>query len=68
MIGKDISFKNINEYFKKEIFFSVNYTEDPIEKYITNFDELKTFILEEVHRSKHHYSALPEYILKELEL
>lgn len=68
IIGKDISFKKINDYFKKEISFSVNYTEDSIEKYITNFDDLKTFILEEVHCSKYHYSALPEYILKELEL
>jgi hypothetical protein len=68
LINNNMSFKKINEYFKKEIQFSANYTEDSIDEYVENFEDLKQFILEKVHLSKYHYSALPDYILKELEL
>jgi hypothetical protein len=68
LIENNISFEKVNNYFKKEIQFSANYTEDSIDEYVKNFEELKKFILEKVHLSKYHFSALPTYILQELEL
>jgi hypothetical protein len=65
---ENLSFQKINDYFKTEIQFTANYVEDSIGEYVANFDDLKQFILEKVHLSKYHYSALPDYIMKELEL
>jgi hypothetical protein len=63
-----VQFSGVNNFFNKEILFSANYTEDDLEKYFQNFDEFKSVILERVNSAPYHYSALPEYILKELDL
>jgi hypothetical protein len=53
----------IEEYFEREIVFDHKYNDnDDISKYIGNFQEMKDFILEEVHQYQQHYSALPSYI------
>jgi hypothetical protein len=59
----------LNHYFDRELAFDTKYDDkDDLYRYVENFDEMKKFILDEVKDFSVHYSALPEYILKELEL
>jgi hypothetical protein len=64
----NLQFDGVNNFFNKKISFSANYIEDDLEKYFQNFDEFKSVILERVNSSPYHYSALPEYILKEFNI
>ena len=55
----------LNEYFQRTIYFNHGYNDnDDISKYISNFQVMKNFILEEVNQYQTHYSSLPEYIRK----
>lgn len=59
----------INEYFNRELKFDTGYNDnDSIYSYVSNFDELKSYLLEDVKKFKIHYGALPEYLLEQLEL
>ena len=58
---------SIESYFEREIVFDHKYdNNDDISKYISNFQEMKDFILEEVSQYQQHYSALPDYISQHL--
>ena len=60
---------NLNIYFERELKFEAGYDDsDDMCRYVKNFDEMKNFILEEVKGFQTHYSALPEYITRQLEL
>jgi len=59
----------LNEYFNRNLIFDTGYNDsDQIDTYIKNFQEMKDFILKEAKSFPSHYSALPDYIKKELEI
>jgi hypothetical protein len=68
LIEPGASFEKINQYFEQKINFDAHYTKDSIEKYFENFGQVKEIILRRVHNSKHHFLALPQYLLTELDL
>lgn len=68
LIKPNATFAKINAYFGRNITFEANYQDDGIETYFTNFNQVKAMILHRVHQSQFHFQALPDYLLKELDL
>jgi hypothetical protein len=68
IINGQTSSEKINNFFAKDIDLSNDYKEDDLSFYYKNFDEFKNFIVSYCKSAHHHYSALPDYILKELDL
>jgi hypothetical protein len=69
IVAGNNTFKNVNNYFNKIIeFYPTNNDNKSINEYISNIDEFQSFFKDHVKKSKEHYGALPEYILKELDL
>ena len=68
IIDGQTSFEKINNFFAMDIDLSNIYKEDDLSFYYKNFDEFKNFIVTHCKSAPYHYSALPDYILKELDL
>lgn len=62
------SFEKINDFFLEEIDFSTSYQEDDLSVYYKNIDEFQKFIIDYCKSASYHYSALPDYVLRELNL
>lgn len=63
------SFEKINNYFDRQISFETGYNDNnDLTQYISNIEELKSFIRSYVKESMHHFKVLPEYLLIELDL
>ena len=62
------SFEKINDFFGEKIDFTNDYRDDDLSAYYKNFDEFKDFMTAYCKSARYHYSALPDYILKELDL
>ncbi len=61
-----MSFEKINCYFNQEINFLANYTNDSVDEYFENFDQVQQIVMKNVYQAPQHFLALPDYISKEL--
>lgn len=68
IVSGNASFDKINDFFSKDIDFSNNYVDDDLSSYYKNFEEFKGFMISYCKSAYYHYSALPSYILEDLDL
>jgi hypothetical protein len=68
-LSDSVRYSKINDYFDHDIIFNSGYNDShDMSKYFTNFEELKEFISQYCKSARLHYSALPDYIVQQLDL